>query len=427
MTSGAGNQIKAGGPDQTPGGQVLGGAADSSKETPAVPANPLPRPPPPLDDPSWALGLRLYKALRSSDSHSLNTLFSPLLLASSLGALGGGSRGTTSSQLQDLLKTSAPSKAGAQAGEPLSDALKTFAEANGTSFHLHSSSALFSKEAPPVDQAFVKESQAKFRLQHQPLGKGNSKNDLKQLHAWAKAGLGGLETAPLGTQIQAKAGALILANALHFKGLWEREFNGGSAERRTFLGTKYTKVVMMHRAGLYRHHEDMENMVQVVELGLWGGRASLVLLLPFHVEGLSRLDKLLTLELLTKWLEKSSEMSLAVSLPKANITSTLSLQNVLSALGLTDAWDQKTADFSGVSAKSRGKLHLGGVLHWASLQLTTEAGKPAGDPGDEEVEKPKLFYADHAFIILVRDNVTGALLLMGALDHAEGEALHDEL
>ncbi|XP_062301080.1 serine (or cysteine) peptidase inhibitor, clade H, member 2 [Scomber scombrus] len=407
---------------------ALGSTAKSSKKSPAAPAAAAaapPRPPPP-NDPSWALGLRLYQALRS-DSSSVNTLLSPLLVASSLGALSGGSAGTTASQLQDLLKTPSLTKPGAQAGEALSRALKSFTKANGTSFRLRSSSAVFSKQAPAVNQAFVKDSKARFSLQHKPLGKGDSKADLKQLHSWAKAGLGGLESAPLVSEIQAKAGALIVANALHFKGLWEREFNQEGADRRTFLGKKYTKVVMMHRAGLFRFHEDIENMVQVLEVTLSGGKASMVLLMPFHVENLSRLEKLLTVERLSKWLDKTNVTSVSISLPKANITSTLSLKKQLSALGLTDAWDQKVADFSGVSDKSKGKLHLGGVLHWASLELAAEAGKGSADLEEEHIEKPKLFYADHPFIIFVRDNTSGALLLMGALDHAEGEALHDEL
>uniref|UniRef100_A0A3Q3JB67 Serpin domain-containing protein n=1 Tax=Monopterus albus TaxID=43700 RepID=A0A3Q3JB67_MONAL len=406
---------------------VQGSKISTSKKSPAAPASPPPRPPPPLlDDLTWNLGLRLHQVLRS-ESGSVNTLFSPLLVASSLGALGGGSAGTTASQVQDLLKTSSSSKAGSQVREHLAKALKSFTEANGTSFHLHTSSALFSKQAPPVSQAFVKDSQANFRLQHKPLEKGDSKADLKQLHGWAKAGLGGWEGAPLGTEIQTKAGALILASALRLKGLWGREFSEEFTDCRTFLGKTYTKVVMMHRAGLYRHHEDMENMVQVLEAPLWGDKASLVLLLPFHVGNLARLDKLLTLELLSKWLESTRVTSVAISLPMANISSTLSLQKQLSALGLTDAWDQKVADFSGVSDKSKGKLHLGGVLHWASLELAAQAGKGDADLEEENIEKPKLFYADHPFLIFVRDNVTGALLLMGALDHAEGEALHDEL
>ncbi|KAF7658227.1 hypothetical protein LDENG_00016020, partial [Lucifuga dentata] len=304
---------------------VLGTTSDSPKKTPASPASPKTHPPTPLADSSWALGLRLYQALRS-DSDSLNIVFSPLLVASSFGALGGGSAGNTASQLQDLLKTPSPSKAGTQAVELLSRALKSITEANGTSFRLHASSAVFSKQAPPVNKAFVKESQARFSLHHQPLTKGDAKADLQQLQTWAKDGLGGLEGAPLGTDIQAKAGALILANALRFTGLWEREFSEESADRRTFLGKKYTKVMMMHRAGLYHFHEDIENMVQVLELPLWGGKATMVILLPFHVENLDRLEKLLTLERLTKWLEKTSDTSVIISLPKANITSSLSLQ-----------------------------------------------------------------------------------------------------
>lgn len=103
------------------------------------------------------------------------------------------------------------------------------------------------------------------------------------------------------------------------------------------------------------------------------------------------------------------------------------LQEPLSALGLTDAWDQKVADFSGVSGKSKGKLHLGAVLQWTSLELAAQAGPGEEELEEEKIEKPKLFYADHPFVFLVRDNATGALLLMGALDHVEGEAVHDEL
>lgn len=89
-------------------------------------------------------------------------------------------------------------------------------------------------------------------------------------------------------------------------------------------------------AGLYRFHEDVDNMVQVLEAPLWGGKASLVLLLPFHVENLARLDKLLTPELLSKWLERTAVISVSISLPKANLTSTLSLQVGVVLLATSD-------------------------------------------------------------------------------------------
>lgn len=131
---------------------VHGSTTSSPKTVPAAPASPPPRPPSPLGDVTWALGLRLYQALRSELS-TVNTLFSPLLVASALGALGEGSSGTTASQIQDLLKTPSSSpKAGAKVEELLSGALKSFTESNGTTFHLHTSSAVFSKQAPSVSK-----------------------------------------------------------------------------------------------------------------------------------------------------------------------------------------------------------------------------------------------------------------------------------
>lgn len=81
--------------------------------------------------------------------------------------------------------------------------------------------------------------------------------------------------------------------------------------------------------GVYRHYEDIENMVQVLELGLWEGKASMVLILPFHVENLARLDRLLTLDRVEKWLGKLNSTSMALSLPRTKISSTVNLQVIV--------------------------------------------------------------------------------------------------
>ncbi|KAG9274529.1 serpin H1-like [Astyanax mexicanus] len=403
---------------------IVGVGSSSSKAPPTTGEPPQPQQASSsFGHPSWSLGLQLYRALRKEGSNT-NTLISPALLASSLSALSRTAKGTTAEQLQELLKNAKVEK---KTEEALSDTLKSMREGNGTSYTLHGSSALFSKQVPTLEKSLLEELQAQFGLGHVALGAGGKEADMEKLRSWAKGGMGGLEGSLLKEGPDAKDGAVILANALHFKGLWDRSFETENQDLRTFLGTKYTKVTMMHRAGVYRHYEDMENMVQVIELGLWSGKASMLLLLPFHVESLARVDRLLTLQQLETWMGKLSSMSMALSLPQVNISSTLSLQKQLAVLGVADAWDQKVADFSGLSSKGKGKLHLGGVLHWASLELASESGSKDGSNEDEHLDKPKLFYADHSFVILVKENSTGALVLLGALDMAEGAALHDEL
>ncbi|KAK7177002.1 hypothetical protein R3I93_001063 [Phoxinus phoxinus] len=278
-----------------------------------------------LHHPTWSLGLQLYRSIRV-DASKTNTIISPLLLANSLLALGGGANGSTVAQFHDLLRITKNEKADREA---LTRALKSVREANGSSYTLHSSSALFSKQAPALEKSFLETLQTHFGMQHVALEDAQKEPDMEKLQSWAKNGMDGEETAALEQALESKPGAMILANALRFKGFWDRGFHLESQDLRSFLGTKYTKVPMMHRSGVYRHYEDMENMVQVLELGLWEEKASMLLLLPFHVESLARLDRLLTLDQVEKWLGKLNSTSMALSLPRAKMSSAINLQVIV--------------------------------------------------------------------------------------------------
>ncbi|KAI4808462.1 hypothetical protein KUCAC02_000521 [Chaenocephalus aceratus] len=212
-------------------------------------------------------------------------------------------------------------------------------------------------------------------------------------------------------------------------GLWEREFSEGGKDLRAFLGKKYTKEMMMHRAGLYRYHED----VQVGSGGapMWGqGQHGAPRALPCGGSGEvgEAPDPRAADQSAARGQHhqhaQSEGSSDTWSVSQRVVASHSSAQSHAhthtcshpapgeachqTVLGWTEAWDQK----------GKGKLHLGGVLHWASLELTPQAGKGGSDV-DENVEKPKL-----SFIFFVRDNTTGALLLMGALDQAEGDMMN---
>lgn len=157
-----------------------------------------------LHHPTWSLGLQLYRSIRIGASKT-NTIISPLLLANSLLALGGG----------DLLRITKNEKA---VGEALTRALKSVREANGTSYTLHGSSALFSKQAPELEKSFLEKLQTHFGLQHVALEDAQKETDMEMLQSWAKSGMDGEEAAALEQALETKPGAVILANALRFKG-----------------------------------------------------------------------------------------------------------------------------------------------------------------------------------------------------------------
>lgn len=167
-----------------------------------------------LHHPTWSLGLQLYRSIRIGASKT-NTIISPLLLANSLLALGGGANGSTVAQFHDLLRITKNEKA---VGEALTRALKSVREANGTSYTLHSSSALFSKQAPELEKSFLEKLQTHFGLQHVALEDVQKETDMEMLQSWAKSGMDGEEAAALEQTLETKPGAVILANALRFKG-----------------------------------------------------------------------------------------------------------------------------------------------------------------------------------------------------------------
>lgn len=101
-------------------------------------------------------------------------------------------------------------------------------------------------------------------------------------------------------------------------------------------------------------------------------------------------------------------------------------QKHLAGLGLTEAIDKNKADLSRMSGKK--DLYLASVFHATAFEWDTD-GNPFDQDiyGREELRTPKLFYADHPFIFLVRDTQSGSLLFIGRLVRPKGDKMRDEL
>uniref|UniRef100_A0A4W4FHL4 Serine (or cysteine) peptidase inhibitor, clade H, member 2 n=1 Tax=Electrophorus electricus TaxID=8005 RepID=A0A4W4FHL4_ELEEL len=293
--------------------------------------------------------------------HQTNTLVPLVLLAGSLGALSHAAKGNHSQATLGSPKDHRREEAGRRSSDR-----RTEVNARMEWDRLHSAQFLGSLL------------QARYGPGHVALGAGGGEADMEEQ----------LVGEPLTQRPDAKEGATILANtwcskepfpfALWF---WDRCFDQENQDLRFFLGTKYSKVCMMHRAGKQSAYDDVENMELELELGLCGGQS--------------------------------------------DFYSSLFLQEQLAVLGVEDAWDPKVADFSALYGRGKGTLHLGSVVHWAFLELASESGGEDGTSEDEHVEKPKLFYADHSFIVLVKEYSMGLCRAGQAL--TDGPTVRDRL
>lgn len=101
-------------------------------------------------------------------------------------------------------------------------------------------------------------------------------------------------------------------------------------------------------------------------------------------------------------------------------------QKHLAELGLTEAVDKTKADLSNISGKK--DLYLSNVFHASNLELDVE-GNPIDTSifGTEKLRNPKLFYLDHPFIFLVKDNKTNSIMYIGRVVRPNGDKMRDEL
>lgn len=81
---------------------------------------------------------------------------------------------------------------------------------------------------------------------------------------------------------------------------------------------------------------------------------------------------------------------------------------------------------SNISGKK--DLYLSNLYHASSLELDV-AGNPFDTSifGSDKLKNPKIFYMDHPFIFLVRDNKTKSIIYIGRVVRPKGEKMRDEL
>lgn len=88
--------------------------------------------------------------------------------------------------------------------------------------------------------------------------------------------------------------------------------------------------------------------------------------------------------------------------------------------------DKAKADLSKISGKK--DLYLSSVFHASAMEWATEGNEiDMSIFGTEKLKNPKLFYADHPFIFLVKDQKTKSILFIGRMVRPKGDKMRDEL
>ncbi len=96
---------------------------------------------------------------------------------------------------------------------------------------------------------------------------------------------------------------------------------------KIFYTYKWTYHYLTLRfTGIYGFYEDTQNKLLMVSIPLAHKKSSMIFIMPYNVESLERLEKLLTRQQLDTWVSKLEERAVAISLPKVSMEVSHDLQ-----------------------------------------------------------------------------------------------------
>lgn len=211
-----------------------------------------------------------------------------------------------------------------------------------------------------------------------------------------------------------------LINAIYFKGDWREGFDPAATRSGPFVGVSGTaSVPLMRQEGEYAYFEASDH--QVVELPYGGGAFAMTLVLPGEgvdpgafVQGLDA----------AWWRTTTGRLRTAegtVVLPRFRMEYKRSLVSDLKALGMTDAFDDVRADFTGI-ADAPPRLVITDVLQ-KTFVAVDEVGTEAAAVTSVEVGVTSapvrfLFQADRPFLFVLRERLSGTVLFVGLVRDA---------
>ena len=212
---------------------------------------------------------------------------------------------------------------------------------------------------------------------------------------------------------------LVLVNAIYFKGNWASQFKKEKTTNAPFhlSSQKSIQVAMMTQEANYRH-ANLE-FFDMLELPYVGNELSMLVMLPKTHDNLAQLETNLSEENLGLWKKRLGMKKVVVFLPKFKITHGFGLNKMLMAMGMRDAFNVRTADFSGMDEADG--VYISAAIHKAFVDVNEEGTEAAAATavsmwGRSVPQPPTIFRVDRPFVFLIQDNQTGSILFMGRVN-----------
>ena len=171
---------------------------------------------------------------------------------------------------------------------------------------------------------------------------------------------------------------MILLNAIYFKGVWLKEFNETNTLKKEFFNlndeSKATKTDLMFIKDYFNYYEDKE--VQIVELPYTKDSMSAVVILPKKEININKFISELDDEKIPRLLKRMHKEMVKLDLPKFELEFSSTFNKALQKLGVVDAFDEGSADFTGM--RNQNDIYIEKVIQKTYLKVDEKGTEAAG-------------------------------------------------
>uniref|UniRef100_A0A0D9VWC7 Serpin domain-containing protein n=1 Tax=Leersia perrieri TaxID=77586 RepID=A0A0D9VWC7_9ORYZ len=374
-----------------------------------------------------SFALRLAAAL-SSPSHPAggagrNVAFSPLSLHVALSLVAAGAGGATRDQLASALG----GPAGAEGLHAFAEQLVqlVLADASGAGGpRVAFADGVFVDSSLQLKQAFKDVSVGKYKAEtHSVDFQTKAAEVAAQVNSWVEKVTSGLinEILPPGSVDHMTR--LVLGNALYFKGAWTEKFDASKTKDGEFhlLDGKSVQAPFMSTSKK-QYLSSYENL-KVLKLPYQQGgdkrQFSMYILLPEAHDGLWSLAEKLNSE--PEFLEKhipTRQVTVGdFKLPKFKISFGFEASDLLKGLGLHLPFSSEADLTEMVDSPEGQKLFVSSVFHKSFVEVNEEGTEAAAASAAvitlRSAPMSVDFVADHPFVFLIREDMTGVVMFVG--------------
>ncbi|XP_054982579.1 serpin B8 isoform X3 [Sorex araneus] len=366
-----------------------------------------------LSEANGTFAINLLKMLGEEDA-ARNVFFSPLSLSSALAMVLMGARGDTASQMFQALCLREE-----DAVHPGFQALLGAVRARGAQCQLRTANRLFGEETCDFLPDFKASCKQFYHAELEELSFSRDTEDCrKHINHWVAEETEGKISEILSVGMIDPLTKLVLVNAIYFKGKWSEQFDRKHTRGMPFKVNQEQKTVqMMFKQAKFPTGYVEEVNTQVLELPYAGDELSMVILLPDEDTPLAVVEKALTYEKFRAWTspENLTKGKIQVFLPRLKLEENYDLEPFLRSLGMTDAFDEAKADFSGMSTKKN--VPVTKVAHKCFVEVNEEGTEAAGTTAvirnSRSCRMEPRFCADHPFLFFITHHKTKNLLFCG--------------